>query len=153
MLWLSFFLTLWPFPYRGLLNSLSPIDKSSFVNNFLLLMIPRYNWFNLSRCCFCIPLMSQCQNSFPLNIWRQPIAPWLQMALCNFSWYFRSDTCLISDYSAIAEHIISLSLNFISRCFIQFHSSVIVLILHSIQDCAVPRDSTSWDWLTNDTTT
>ena len=58
------------------------------------------------------------------------------MALWNFSRNFHSGSCPVSNHSVIAEHNISSNLNLVSSWFLCFFYSPIVLILHSIMDCA-----------------
>ena len=58
------------------------------------------------------------------------------MASWNFSGWFRSWTCPVSNHSAIMEHNVSYSSNLVLSCSIRFCNAVIVLILNSICGCA-----------------
>ena len=58
------------------------------------------------------------------------IAPWLQIASCNFSGYFYSGTCPVSNHFVIAQARVFWRLYFVSSCCISFCNVVTVLILH-----------------------
>ena len=76
---------------------------SSFLISHNLIIIHRHVFEIVALQFFCVSFVfSQCLVIFLLHIWRQHIAPWLQIAAWNYSEYFRSWIWPISIHSVIS---------------------------------------------------